>query len=104
MICIILTAAQATAARGKYSARAALDPVQLGDGTWALPARCLVDIAQARGKSAPAVTALLSLPRRDLPADEFFFKTEIDEVEYSKVSIEEAKLYKKLDTGLPEER
>lgn len=100
MICVILTRAQANALRGPYSTTAALDPVELADGTFALPARCLAEYAEARGKDAAPVVTLLGRTRRDLVDADFKAPPE-DAVEFAKVAVAEAAKYDNLLTGLP---
>lgn len=60
---IILTKAQADAVRGKSTPTAALEPIEMADGTFALPAAVLADPAHAR-----ALAALRTRPRRQVAA------------------------------------
>lgn len=64
---IILTAAQADQVRGPTSPGAALEPVRLSDGTFALPETCATDPAHVMHH-----TLLQSLPARAVAADEYF--------------------------------
>lgn len=63
---IILTATQASRVRGATAKGAALDPVALTDGTYALPVEVLTDPAHER-----LAAALSRLPQAEVPAEKY---------------------------------
>lgn len=82
--------------RARISRTAALAPVQLLDGTWILPARCLVEIAEAR----PAIAgALAALPRRRLVAADFPPEAEVTAGSLRDAAAADALRFKALDGG-----
>lgn len=70
MLMLILTAAQANAARVKASEYTALDPIQLPDTRWALPLRVLLDAGHPRATR---------WAMRNLPVENIAFDGEPDE-------------------------
>lgn len=66
MRCIILTEQEAAAASGATGDGAALEPMPLIDGNFALPERVLFDPAHVE-----KIAALAILPRRSVGAGEF---------------------------------
>lgn len=93
---VTLTLAQANAVRGKISETDALDPVQLADGTWFLPARCLVDVAERR----PALAAaFLARARREATAADFTSGVSVDDL--AAAAADEARRFKNLGSGTP---
>lgn len=94
---VVLTGAQRTAVRGKYSDTGALEPIRAADGSWLLPARCIADVAAERPALADTLEAL---PRREItnPAD-FANGADVDAAELVRVGQKEAALFANLAAG-----
>lgn len=95
---VTLTLTQANNVRGKIADGEALDPLQLADGTWFLPARCLIPLAQRR----PALAAIIfNRARRNCTAADFV--GDVDPADLAVTEAIEAARFRNLDTGAPTE-
>jgi len=96
---VTLTLAQANAVRGKISETEALDPQQLADGTWFLPARCLIAVVRRR----PALAAaFIARARRNAMAIDFI--SGADAQSLADAEALESLMFTGLNAGTPAEK
>lgn len=101
MWAVVLTPAQALRVRGRVSALIALEPIQLLDGAWVLPARVLPALADARPALAPILEAL---PRRRLAVADFALEAEISAATLTDAAAQDGLRFRNLAVGKVEQR